>query len=320
MSYQIVTDATSDLTPALLAGLPPLAVVPMPVNIDGEPHSFGPGGDLEVDSFYGILRSGSFGSTSMINPATYMEVFEPILQQGMDLVYLGFSSGLSGTYQGALLCMEELREKYPQRTLCYVDTLSASIGEGQLILGALRQQQAGLALDALVEWVEAHRLGMCHLFMVDTFEHLRRGGPRFCSRSGGRHCPTDQAHALCGRQGAFRGQRQAPGPETGHPTAAGSVCQPIRSPGGRHGICGPRGLPGGSPGPQGGCSVAPSRNNGAHFLRWPCDRLPHRPRYPGPHLFRQDPGSPQRLIPVFVPLSFLCSLGRRLASFFCGAG
>lgn len=176
MSYQIVTDATSDLTPALLAGLPPLAVVPMPVNIDGEPHSFGPGGDLEVDSFYGILRSGSFGSTSMINPATYMEVFEPILQQGMDLVYLGFSSGLSGTYQGALLCMEELREKYPQRTLCYVDTLSASIGEGQLILGALRQQQTGLALDALVEWVEAHRLGMCHLFMVDTFEHLRRGG------------------------------------------------------------------------------------------------------------------------------------------------
>lgn len=176
MSYQIVTDATSDLTPALLAGLAPLAVVPMPVNIDGEPHSFGPGGDLEVDSFYGILRSGSFGSTSMINPATYMEVFEPILQQGMDLVYLGFSSGLSGTYQGALLCMEELREKYPQRTLCYVDTLSASIGEGQLILGALRQQQAGLALDALVEWVESHRLGLCHLFMVDTFEHLRRGG------------------------------------------------------------------------------------------------------------------------------------------------
>lgn len=68
MSYQIVTDATSDLTPDLLAGLPPLAVVPMPVNIDGEPHSFGPGGDLAADSFYGILRNGSFGSTSMINP------------------------------------------------------------------------------------------------------------------------------------------------------------------------------------------------------------------------------------------------------------
>ena len=79
MSYQIVTDATSDLTPDLLAGLPPLAVVPMPVNIDGEPHSFGPGGDLAADSFYGILRNGSFGSTSMINPVTYMEVFEPIL-------------------------------------------------------------------------------------------------------------------------------------------------------------------------------------------------------------------------------------------------
>lgn len=176
MSYQIVTDATSDLTPDLLAGLPPLAVVPMPVNIDGEPHSFGPGGDLAADSFYGILRNGSFGSTSMINPVTYMEVFEPILQRGEDLIYLCFSSGLSGTYQGALLCMEELREKYPQRKLCYVDTLSASIGEGQLILGALRQQQAGLSLDALVQWAEAHRLGVCHLFMVDTFEHLRRGG------------------------------------------------------------------------------------------------------------------------------------------------
>lgn len=176
MSYQIVTDATCDLTPPLLAGLPPLTVVPMPVNIDGVPHFFGPGGDLEVDSFYGILRNGSFGSTSMINPATYMEIFEPILQRGEDLVYLCFSSGLSGTYQGALLCMEELREKYPQRTLCYVDTLSASIGEGQLILNALRQQQSGLSLEDLVEWVEAYRLRLCHLFMVDTFEHLRRGG------------------------------------------------------------------------------------------------------------------------------------------------
>lgn len=176
MSYQIVTDATSDLTPGLLAGLPPLSVVPMPVNIDGAPHSFGPGGDLEVDAFYSLLRNGSFGSTSMINPATYMEVFEPILQQGKDLVYLCFSSGLSGTYQGALLCMDELREKYPQRKICYVDTRSASIGEGQLILGALRQQQAGLSLDALVEWTETYRFKLCHLFMVDTFDHLRRGG------------------------------------------------------------------------------------------------------------------------------------------------
>ena len=148
--YRIFTDATSDLTEALLSGLPKVEVIPMPVRIGDTDYLYGPGGDITVKQFYELQRSGLFASTAGINPFTYETAFEPVLAEGLDILYLCFSSGLSGMIQSARLCIDELSERYPERRIVCIDTLCASAGEGFLVLEAARKQAEGLSLDALI--------------------------------------------------------------------------------------------------------------------------------------------------------------------------
>lgn len=176
VSYQIFTDATADFSPEMMAQLPSVEVIPMEVKIGGRVYQYGPHGDISVQEFYQLQKAGNFASTSQINPSTYFEAFEPCLRQGKDLLYLCFSSGMSGTFQSAQLCIEELREKYPARTILCIDTLCASLGEGFLVREAARKQAEGLSLLQLYDWVTEHRLQVCHWFTVDIFDHLRHGG------------------------------------------------------------------------------------------------------------------------------------------------
>ena len=129
-----------------------------------------------MDAFYRLQREGNFASTSQIDPSVYFSCFEPYLRQGLDIVYLCFSSGMSGTYRSAMVCMEDLREAFPERTIVCVDTLCASAGEGFLVREAARKQQEGLDIHQLAQWVTEHRLEVCHWSTVDVFEHLRHGG------------------------------------------------------------------------------------------------------------------------------------------------
>lgn len=176
MSYQIYTDATADLCPSLLEGVAQVEIIPMEVTLGDEPCTYGPGGDLTVERFYAGQRAGKFATTSQINPLVYKEAFEKGLRAGKDIVYLGFSSGLSGTVERARLCMRELAEQYPQRRLECIDTLCASAGEGLLVREALKKQAEGMEMDELVRWVKENRLRVCHWFTVDAFDHLRHGG------------------------------------------------------------------------------------------------------------------------------------------------
>lgn len=176
MSYRIFTDATADLTAELLAGLPEVGVIPMEITLGDRGYTYGPGGDLTVEEFYAAQRAGQFAFTSQINPTVYFQHFEPCLAAGEDVLYLCFSSGLSGTFQTACLCAEDLREQYPERKILCLDTLCASAGEGFLVREAAVKQADGLSLEELAAWVEEHRLRVCHWFTVDTFDHLRHGG------------------------------------------------------------------------------------------------------------------------------------------------
>ena len=176
MSYRIFTDATADLTADLLAGLPEVEVIPREITLGDRGHTYGPGGDLTVEKFYAAQRAGEFAFTSQINPTVYFQHFEPCLAAGEDVLYLCFSSGLSGTFQTACLCAEDLRERYPARKILCLDTLCASVGEGFLVREAARKQAEGLSLEELAAWVEGCRLRVCHWFTVDTFDHLRHGG------------------------------------------------------------------------------------------------------------------------------------------------
>lgn len=176
MSYRLVTDATADLAPEMLEGLPEISVLPMEILLDGRPYTYGPGGNIGAEEFYQQLEAGSFASTSQINPTQYEEFFLPILEAGQDLLYLCFTSGLSGMYQQAMGCVQRLRSRYPERKILCVDTLCASLGEGFLVREALLRQAQGYNIEELARWVEERRGAVCQWFTVDTFEHLKRGG------------------------------------------------------------------------------------------------------------------------------------------------
>ena len=176
MSYQIITDATADLNDELLNGLPEVKIIPMHVQVGGQEYLFGPGGNINTEEFYGFLRSGQFATTSQINPETYREYFDAILKQGVDVLYLCFSSGMSKTIQSAQMAIAELQEEYPDRTILCLDTLCAAVGEGLFVMEAARKQAQGMDIHELYNWLEAHRLNLCHWVTVDTFDHLKHGG------------------------------------------------------------------------------------------------------------------------------------------------
>lgn len=115
--YRIFTDATADISVDMMAQMPETRVIPMNVEIGGREYIYGPEGTIIVKEFYRLQREGSFATTSQITPPTYFKFFEPCLREGKDILYLCFSSGMSGTYQSALLAAEELQKKYPKRKI-----------------------------------------------------------------------------------------------------------------------------------------------------------------------------------------------------------
>ena len=111
-----------------------------------------------------------------MNYQTFLDTFTPILESGRDILYLAFSSGLSGTYNGSVIAANDLMEKYPGSKVISVDTLAASVGEGLLVYAAAKKREEGLSLDELAQWVTDNRLHLCHWFTVDDLNHLKRGG------------------------------------------------------------------------------------------------------------------------------------------------
>jgi len=173
MSYRIVTDTCCDFPAHMYAELN-LTVVPLSVNFKGQTVS-SYSEDWLKDLFAG-LRAGEPATTSAVNPQQWQDVVEPILQAGEDALVLAFSSGLSTTYQSAVIAAAELQEKYPQRTVRVVDTLCASLGQGLLVYYACKKRDAGLPLDSLADWCEANKANLCHWFTVDDLMYLKRGG------------------------------------------------------------------------------------------------------------------------------------------------
>ena len=174
--YQIFTDATADYNVEVTATLPSVCVIPMQVEIGGREYIYGPNGTISAEACYTLQKAGNYATTSQLSPSTYFQYFEPVLRSGLDILYLCFSSGMSGTFLSAQLCAGELQAEYPDRKIICLDTLCASAGEGFLVCEAARRQAEGYSLEELAHWVTQHRLEVCHWFTVDVFDHLRRGG------------------------------------------------------------------------------------------------------------------------------------------------
>lgn len=174
--YRILTDSTTDLSPELIREMD-VDVIPLYFTVDGQTYQNDPvGKDMSFSAFYDKLRAGAQSSTTQITPERFREIVEPLLQQGTDVLYLAFSSGLSGTYNASRLMFEELAEQYPQRKVVTVDTLAASMGEGLLVYLAAQQKKQGKSLEEVAQWVTDNRLKLSHWFTVDDLNHLKRGG------------------------------------------------------------------------------------------------------------------------------------------------
>lgn len=171
--YVIVTDNTADL-PYSYYKEHGMEYTYLTYTMDGQ--SYGKNQELEFSDFYARMRNGSMPTTSQVNAEEAKEVFCPILEQGKDILYLAFSSGLSGTYNSVRLAGEELQEEYPERKIIVIDTLSASLGEGLLVDKAVELKEQGLSLEENAAWLEEHKLNLCHVFTVDDLFHLHRGG------------------------------------------------------------------------------------------------------------------------------------------------
>lgn len=174
--YVLFTDSNTDL-PADLVQQLDLSVIPMLFEMDGKSYyNYPDNHEMDPKDFYAALRGGKVCTTSQVSPSRFDEIFSPVLESGKDILYLCFSSGLSGTYNTSRLAVEELREKFPDRKIRTVDTLAASMGQGLLVYLAAKKRQEGMGLDELGDWVEENRLKLCHWFTVDDLMFLKRGG------------------------------------------------------------------------------------------------------------------------------------------------
>ena len=122
------------------------------------------------------MTEGKIAKTSAINMATFEEKFSEVLNEGTDLLYIGFSSGLSTTYNSARIAAENLKAKYPDRKIIVVDSLCASAGQGLLLRLALDRKEAGSSIEEVAKFVEDTRLNLCHWFTVNDLVYLKRGG------------------------------------------------------------------------------------------------------------------------------------------------
>ena len=145
--YVIITDSCCDLTEELSRDAE-LTVIPMVLTLDNKEYrNYLDGREISVSDFYARLRAGENASTAAINMDVFTTVFEDVLKQDKDVLYLGFSSGLSSTYHVSTLVAEELSQKYPGSKIYCVDTLAASMGEGLLAYLAAKEKQKGKTIE-----------------------------------------------------------------------------------------------------------------------------------------------------------------------------
>ena len=173
MSYRIITDNCCDF-PAQMYKELNVSVVNLSLRFRGE--EFTDFDEAFLKQVYDGLRAGEEATTSAVNPTGWEAVIEPVLAAGEDALVMAFSSGLSTTYQSAVIAATELSDKYPDRKIRVIDTLCASLGQGLLVWHACQKRYSGMGFEELCTWLEENKLNLCMWFTVDDLMFLKRGG------------------------------------------------------------------------------------------------------------------------------------------------
>ena len=174
--YVILTDSTCDL-PAEVAERNDLLLVHLSVLLEGKVYTnYLDGRELSYEDFYGSMRNKKLPTTSAVNMADFLDTMEPVLEEGKDILYIGFSSTMSGTYNAGCAAARELLEKYPDRKILTVDSRCATTGEGLLVELCAMEKAKGKSIDEVAKFAEDNKMRIRHMFTVDDLFHLVRGG------------------------------------------------------------------------------------------------------------------------------------------------
>lgn len=172
-NYILLTDSGTDFTAELKNELD-VVQLELTIIVDGEDPK--PNNEVDNKELYAMLRDKKKATTSAINIEDFKNAMRSYLEEGKDILYLGFSSGLSSTYNAGRVACEELSEEYPDRKLYAVDTLCASLGQGLLVYYAAKMRLDGKSIEEVRDFAENNKLRLCHWFTVDDLFFLKRGG------------------------------------------------------------------------------------------------------------------------------------------------
>lgn len=175
LNYSILTDTGCDL-PFPLLHQHQVEAIGMVTSFNGRDYIEDDWASLDPKSYYDGIRQGALPTTSQVTPGRFVEFFTPHLKSGKDILYIGFSSVLSGTFGAANVARTLLLSDFPDRHIELVDSKCASAGLGLLVRSAAERKAEGEDLDGLIRWLEEHKLQVNHLFTVDDLNHLKRGG------------------------------------------------------------------------------------------------------------------------------------------------
>lgn len=174
--YIIMTDSCCDL-PAQTVKELELTVLPLSFYMEGREYYNHPDNrDMDPSDFYARLRAGAMGTTSAVSAGVFEATMSRIVEEGLDILCISFSSGLSTTYQSACIAAKDVMDAHPGSKVLVVDSLSASLGQGMLVYLAALEKQKGRTIEEVRDFAEERKLHICHWFTVDDLNHLKRGG------------------------------------------------------------------------------------------------------------------------------------------------
>ncbi len=174
--YVILTDSTTDL-PNEFAVDNNISVLPMTFTLEDKDYkNYLDNRELSPKDFYNLMRDGKQPITAQVNSSEFVEFAAPILKKGLDILYVCFSSALSGTFNSVRLALNELNEKFPDADIKVLDSTSASMGEGLVVYYANKFKQSGLSLEENFNKLQGYKKLICGWFTVSDIETLRRGG------------------------------------------------------------------------------------------------------------------------------------------------
>jgi len=174
--YILMSDSTADLATDVVKQLG-VTIIPFSYSIGDEVYQYYlDERDKDIHEFYDELKSGEMPVTSQVNPMAYKGYFDEAAKQGKSVIYLCFSSGLSGSYQSALLGAQMTMDEYSGIKVEVIDSLAASVGLGAFVYRAGKYWQEGMSYDDLVAWIKSKVNKVSHWFKVEDLFHLKRGG------------------------------------------------------------------------------------------------------------------------------------------------